>query len=150
MRCGRLNVMSVSKIGFIAAMAGGAVWLAKVALIWGNGGTNTGDGLVAVAFFIGFAGLLVALLAGGYSVVTTAPIWLRAVVSVCATLLGLMLFTIMDDAAKGVYSSEGWLRDEIGILITASIALVVGVVGVIRSPEPEPMAPPMGGHRAEH
>jgi len=142
--------MNVSKVGFIAAVLGGAVWLGKVALIWGNGGTNTGDGLVAVAFFIGFAGLLVALLAGGYSLVTTAPIWLRAVVSVCATLLGLMLFTIIDDAVKGVYSSEGWLRDELGILITASIALVVGVAGVIRSPEPEPKAPPAGGHRAEH
>ena len=142
--------MSVSKICFIAAIAGGAVWLAKVALIWGNGGTNTGDGLVAVAFFIGFAGLLVALLAGGYSVVTTAPIWLRAVVSVCATLLGLMLFTIMDDAVKGVYSSDGWLRDELGIVITASIAVMVGVLGMVLSPEPQPKAPPAGGHRAEH
>ena len=142
--------MSVSKIGFIAAALGGAVWLVKVALIWNNGGTNTGDGLVAVAFFIGFAGLLVALMAGGYSVVATAPIWLRAVVSVCATLLGLMLFTIMDDAVKGVYSNEGWLRDEIGILITASLALFVGVLGVVRSPEPQPKAPPAGGHRAEH
>lgn len=126
------------------------MWLVKVALIWGNGGTNTGDGLVAVVYFIGLAALLVALLAGGYSLVTTAPIWLRAVVSVCATLLGLTLFTIIDDAVKGMYSPEGWLRDELGILIAALIALTVGVVGVVRSREPEAKTPHPGGHRATH
>lgn len=124
------------------------MWLLKVALIWANGGTNTDDDLVAVVYFIGLAGLLVALLAGGYSVVTTAPIWLRAVVSVCATLLGLTLFTIIDDALKGMYSSEGWLRDELGILVAALIAVSVGVVGVVRSRQLEPKAPHAGGHRA--
>ena len=142
--------MNASNVGSIAALAGGACWLVKVALIWGNGGTNTAGGLVAVAYFIGFAALLVALLAGGYSLVTTAPIWLRVVVSVAVVLLGWTLFTIVDDAVKGVYSSQGWLRDELGILIAASIALAVGVVGVVRSREPEPKEPPAGGHRAMH
>jgi len=145
--------MNVNKVGYIAALVGGAVWSAKVALIWGNGGQNTSDGLVAVAYFLGLAALLVAFLAAGYSVVTTAPIWLRAVVSIAVPLLGWVLFTIMDDAVKGVYSSEGWLRDELAILITASMALVVGVVGVvgvIRSRDSEPRAPHVGGHRAVH
>lgn len=142
--------MNVTRIGLVAALLGGAAWLGKVALIWQNDGTNTGDGLVAVAYFIGVAGLLVALLGAGYSVVTTAPIWLRAVVSVCATLLGLTLFTIMDDAVKAMYGSEGWLRDELAILISAAIALVVGLVGLVRSGEPEPRTPYAGGHRAAH
>jgi hypothetical protein len=133
--------MRAGKIASVAALVGGVAWLVKVGLIWGNGGTNTDGGLVAVCYILGLLALGVALLAGGYSVVATAPVWLRVVVSLAVLALGWIIFGSIDSAAKGLYSGDDWLRDELGILVSAALALVGGAVGLLRSrshaPEPK-------------
>ena len=141
-------VMRASKIASLTALIVGVAWLLKVILIWAGGGANTDGGLVAVSYFVGVAALAVALLTGGYAVVARAPVWLRAVVSVATLLLGWILFTSIDSAAKGVYSADGWFRDELGILICALVALVVGGIGFRRVKAAAPPVPRHGGHRA--
>ncbi len=140
--------MRASKIASVAALVGGVAWLAKVALIWGNGGENIDGGLVAAGYLLGLAFLVVALLAGGYSTVATAPGWLRGVVSVAVLLLGWIIFASIDTAAKGAYSGDGWMRDELGILVSAALALVAATVGLLRVRATAPAHPPAGGHRA--
>lgn len=140
--------MRAGKIASIAALAGGVAWLVKVGLIWGNGGTNTDGGLVSVCYLLGLVALTVALLAAGYSVVASAPVWLRVVVSVAVLALGWIIFGSIDSAAKGVYDGDDWLRDELGILISAALALVGGVASLLRSRGHEPEPRETRGRRA--
>lgn len=141
--------MRSSKIASFAALVGGVAWLVKVALIWANGGENTDGGPVAACYFLGLVVLAVALLAGGYTTVATAPAWLRLVVSVATVLLGWIIFTSIGSAAQGVYTADTWLRDELGIMISALLALLGATIGFARIRATAPAAPPKhGGHRA--
>jgi hypothetical protein len=140
--------MGPSKIASVAALVGGVAWLANVGLIWGNGGENTDGGLVAVSLVLGIVALGVAVLAGGYSTVTTAPLWLRMLVSLAALALGWIVFASIDSAAKGAYAGDGWLGDELGVLICAVIALIAGTAGLLRSRATAPPASQRPGHRA--
>lgn len=126
--------MEPRRVASIAAVLGGLVWLVKVGLIWANGGENTGSGLVAVAFFGGLALLVVALAASGYTLVETAPVWLRAIVTVCTPLLVMMVWQLLDQAIKAVYTAEGWLRGELNIILAAVVALLLGLWEIRRVP----------------
>ena len=64
--------MRARKVTFVAGLTGGLSWLAKVALIWGNGGTNTDEGLVAVFYSVGLASLVLAAAAVGVWLTRTA------------------------------------------------------------------------------
>lgn len=140
--------MTPSKIASVAALVGGLGWLAKVTLVWTNGGTNTESGAVGVMFFVGLAGVLVALAAGGYALVATAPIWLRAVVSVALPLLVLMVWQLLDGVVKALYTENSWLRGELNILLAAVVAVVLGLLGLQRARGARASArPSRGGHR---
>lgn len=139
--------MDPRRLASVAAVLGGVGWLVKVGLIWANGGTNTGDGLVGVMFLVGLAGLVVALAAAGYTLVETAPVWLRAVVTVATPLLVMMVWQMLDRAIKAVYTDETWVRDEVNIVLGGVVALVLGLWGLRRG-RPDRPARPIGGHRA--
>jgi hypothetical protein len=140
--------MTPSKIASVAALVGGLGWLAKVMLVWASGGTNTGSGAVGVMFLVGLAGLLVALAAGGYALVATAPIWLRAVVSVALPLLVLMVWQLFDGVVKALYTEDNWLRGELNVLLAAVVAVVLGLLGLQRARGANaPARPSRGGHR---
>ena len=124
--------MTASRIASIAALIGGACWLTKVGLIWANGGTNTDDGLVGVTFFLGLAGLVIALAAAGYALVATAPIWLRGVVSVALPVMVTMVWQLVDDLIKAIYTEDNWLQDELNIILAAVIAVALGLWKVRR------------------
>jgi hypothetical protein len=138
--------MGASRIAGKAAVVGGLLWLVEVASVWAGA---AGDGLLtgALTLFGGLA-LAVALLAGGYSVVSTAPVWLRVLVSAAVLVLGWVLFLTIDSTAKGIYSSDGWLHDEIGILVVAGLAVIVGAVVFRASPAPAPREAVTRGRRA--
>lgn len=125
--------------------------MVKVGLIWANGGENTSSGLVGYMFYVGLAGVFIALAAAGYTLVEKAPVWLRGVVAIATPLLVLMVWQLLDQAIKGVYASDTWLRDELSIIVVAVVALVMGVWGFRRAaahaPAPKP-APPVRGRRA--
>lgn len=129
---GTLARMTANRVASVAGVLGGVSWLAKVGLIWANGGTNTDEGIVAVLYLAGLLVLAIAALAAGYAVVTTAPIWLRVVVSVATLALFWILYSVIDSAAQAMYSGGGWLDDELGIVVTAVLALLVGLVALAR------------------
>lgn len=151
---GRLAGMDPRRIASIAAVVGGVGWLAKVALIWANNGENTDSGLVGIMYGIGLVGLFVALAAAGYTLVETAPVWLRAVVAVATPLLVLMVWVLLNQAILAVYPGDSWLRDELGILVAAVIAVLMGLWGFRRkrpdepADEPDPPTRPERGRRA--
>lgn len=150
---GRLRGMDPRRVASTAAVVGGVGWLAKIVLIWLNGGENTATGLVGIMHFVGLAGVFVALAAAGYTLVEKAPVWLRAVVAVATPLLVLMVWALLDQAIKAMYTTEGWLRDELSILVAAVIAVALGAWGFTRhrpedAPADPPPAPPVRGRRA--
>ena len=129
----------------MAAVVGALAWLIAVALV-GFGG---GDGGVVASLCrgLGVVALAVALLAGGYATVATAPPWLRAVVCLAVLLLGWIVLASVDAAARAVYDGTGWFDDEVGAVAVAAIALVAGVVGLART-RSLPRERAVGGHRA--
>ncbi|MGH3587961.1 MAG: hypothetical protein ACRDQ0_16760 [Pseudonocardia sp.] len=141
--------MTASRVASIAALVGGLGWLIKVGLIWANGGTNTDGGPVGVMFFVGMAGLVVALAASGYALVATAPIWLRGVVTVALPVLVFMIWQLVDGVIKALYTKENWLQGELNILLAAVIALGLGLWG-LRRPSPGGAPPPPRHTRGNH
>jgi hypothetical protein len=144
--------MDPRRIASVAAVLGGIGWLAKVGLIWVDGGESD-SGLVGILGVAGWALFFVALAAAGYTLVERAPVWLRAVVALATPLLVLMVWMLLDQAVKAVYPGESWLRDEVSVLVAAVIAIVLGLWGFGRR-RPEPPAggsrrtPPARGRRA--
>lgn len=112
------------------AVVGGAAWLVKVALIWQNGGTNTTDGLVGALFDVGAVTILLAL---------TIRAWLASARQVRYRLLSVLAVTVAFVAAVDVPILIGWvlfgrtwLADELGIILTAAVAVVLGARWVTR------------------
>lgn len=129
--------MSPSRIASVAALLGGAAWLVRGLLIWGQ---ETASGVLAEALlWAGTAAFAVGLAAAGYALVATAPIWLRMVVSVAVVLLVLAIWVLVDDALGS---------DWISALVGAGLAVAAGLWGLGR-PGPAPVdPPPVRGRRA--
>jgi hypothetical protein len=131
--------MTVSRLGSVAAVLGGLVWILVAALAWGDEDPG------GVLYLVGYALLLVAGAAMGYSLVAKAPVWLRAVVTVANAALGAMLWLILDDSL-----SPGSLA----LLVGGVLLLVGGGIGLSRSSgpgstdRPPPPPPPARGRRA--
>lgn len=114
------------------------------------GVSATGDSLTSALHFGGLAAIGVALAAAGYTTVEKAPVWLRGVVAVAASLLGLMTWIMVDPAITKAYSAA------VSHIVVAVAAIVAGLWGRRRAamaPEPEPRGtrraePPVRGRRA--
>jgi cytochrome c biogenesis protein CcdA len=141
--------MTSRRVASIAAVLGGIGWLVKVALVWARGGENTSAGLVGVMFVAGLVCIVVALGAGGYTLVRTAPAWLRAVVTVAVPVLVLMVWQMLDEAVKAVYTDEGWLRDELNVVLAALVAVATGAWTLTRR-QPDSPGPPERPAAATH
>ena len=107
------------------------MWILVAALAWGDEDPG------GVLYVVGYALLLVAGAAMGYSLVAKAPVWLRAVVTVANAALGAMLWLILDDSL-----SPGSLA----LLVGGVLLLVGGGIGLSRSSGPgsPDKAPPPG------
>jgi hypothetical protein len=124
--------MNVTRATAGAAVLGGLVWVVGAALAWGQD-------VSAVATALGLLGLLVALAGVGYSLVETAPVWLRAVVSAATPLLGYgvwaTLVAAFDDSA-------------LPVLLSGLVMLAVGGTAWARGRETAPADAPVHGRRA--
>ena len=145
--------MDPRRIASIAAVLGGVGWLAKVFLLWLDGGEETDASLVSELALFGWALLALALMAAGYTVVEKAPVWLRGVVAVATALLVLMLWQLLDQGIKATYDGETWIREELSVAVAGVIAVIMGLWGFGRHrPEPQQRsrraAPPARGRRA--
>lgn len=128
--------MDPRRIASIAAVVGGASWLLEVVLTWSDGSS----GPAGMLFYVGLVALAVALGAGGYTLVETAPLWLRAVVVVATPALVLMVWQMVDAALEAMFSDEGSRGAEASVLIAAVFALVLGGWGFTRHRDPETAA----------
>jgi hypothetical protein len=114
-----------SPIAGVLAVVGGTAWLVKLALIVGNGGTNTTDGLVGVLFDVGGIAILLALVVRAWF----GPIGrLRhRPVAVLAFAVGLFAAINLPIGLGWVLFGRTWMAEELGILLTAVAAIIVGV-----------------------
>src|SRR5690349_761416 len=121
--------MNVTRATAGAAVLGGLVWAVGAALAWGQ---DVG----AVVTALGLLGFLVALAGVGYSLVETAPVWLRAVVSVATPLLGYgvwaTLVAAFDDSA-------------LPVLLSGLVMLAVGATAWARARETTSADAPVRG-----
>jgi len=87
--------MSVRTASSSLGLLGGLVWIAGALLGWGDDPvTDTAD----LLWLIGLTLLVVSGGLAGYALVASAPLWLRAVVTVCsAALVGVVVTTLAPD-----------------------------------------------------
>jgi hypothetical protein len=121
-----------SRLAAVAWLVGGAAWLVKLTLILANGGSNTDEGIVGVAFFVGVLALAVAGAASGYTLLRRWGIWAAAVgapIGAAATLVGI---SAIDSVLQPIVPASGWYDEEVGILGAAVIAILLGVALLAR------------------
>lgn len=131
---GTLPVMTASRWGSVAALLGGVAWVVSAILGWGDEQEQT-------AYLVGLALVVVALAFGGYALVATAPVWLRAVVTLATPALGFTVWlTVMESVTPGY----------LPVVIGGVVLVVAGGIGLGRGAQrddkPEP--PPAHGRRA--
>lgn len=124
--------MSASRIASVAAVVGGLVWVVAAMSDWGG----TAGGLVYDAGMVVFG---VALAGLGYALVATAPVWLRAVVTVATPALGYMVWVTVESAFG--YGS-------LPVLVAGVLMVVLGGVGMTRHQEAKPVAAVRGRRAA--
>ena len=113
-------------LGALLLAAGGAAWLAKLAVIVATGGEVTSTGAAAVFFVLG----AVALVAGGAGIGWRLSAGRHAALRVGSTALAavcvLAAFSVLDSAVPRV--GPEWFEPETGILATALVALAVAAL----------------------
>ena len=119
--------MSASRWAAFAALLGGVAWVVSAVLGWGDEPEDVSY-LVGVALFVGWLAL------GGYSLVSTAPLWLRAVVTIATPALGYVVWATVLASAS---------REYIPVVVAGGIGL--GRAARRGPAEPEP---PVRGRRA--
>jgi hypothetical protein len=123
---------STRRLAAVAWLVGGVAWLVKLTLILANGGSNTDEGIVAVAFFAGVLALVVAGAASGFTLCGRWGTWAAVIgvpIGAAATLVGISL---IDSVLQAIVPASGWYDEEVGILGAAVIALLLGLAFLAR------------------
>lgn len=115
--------MSARTINSTGLLLGGLSWL-PAGLLGPEGGAG------GLAYVVGVLFLVAAFAAGGHSLVSTAPMWLRALVAVATPLLVLSVWQIAVDA----------LPTGPVVLLVGLVLVGVGGPGLIRRPRSAPPA----------
>jgi hypothetical protein len=113
-----------------AGLVGGGAWLAKVGLIWANGGSNTDQGVVAVMYLLGLVGLAAASAAAGVALTAGRRVVLRVLGGATGVIAFVVVFSILDPVLSPLAAEGSWMRDEMQILGTAVLALLLVLVAV--------------------
>jgi len=125
------------RIAGVLAVVGGAAWLVKIALIWENGGTNTTDGLVGVLFVVGAVGILLGAEIGAWHAPTRGLLRHRTVV-LLAVVVAFAAAVNLPILLGWVLLGRTWLAEEVGVMLTAVAALVLGARWVSAATRPTP------------
>ena len=131
---------SIRRVAAAAWLLGGVAWLVKLTLIFVNGGSNTDEGVVAVAFLAGVAFLVAAGAVTGFVLLRRWNTWLAAAgvpLGVAITLVGI---NVIDGVLQGIVPASGWFDEEVGILGAAVLAVLAGLAFVARERAPRAAA----------
>lgn len=113
------------------AAAGGAAWVAKFGVIVVTDGATSGaaDAVAAVLYLLGVALMLAGSTWVGVRLAGDRPLPLVVVLAVLSPLLVFVSYALLDAAGNAIAGDAGpdWLADEVGILLTGALWLVVSV-----------------------
>jgi hypothetical protein len=111
---------------------GGALWIAKVAVITLNdfAGRDTDAMPVPVLYLSAVLGMTIWATAVGIALLRRFPWWAQLLGAVAGVVALFVLYTVLDEILNSSFEGVGpeWLHEELGILATGAIALVVGVL----------------------
>jgi hypothetical protein len=111
--------------------AGGALWVLKVVVITLNDltGRDTDSMPVPVLYLSAVFAMAIGVTAVGIAVLRRSPWWAQVLGAVVAFFALFVLYTVLDETLKAAFDGVGpsWLHEELGILTTGAICLVVGV-----------------------
>lgn len=124
--------------GWAAAawLVGGAAWLVKVLLIAENGGSNTDEGVVAVAFLVGVASLVLAGALTGFALLRRFGLWAALLGVPLGAVVVLVGISGVDSLLSAIVPASGWFEDEVGVLGMVVLAALVAVWLVRSTPRP--------------
>ena len=121
---------------------GGALWVLKVLFIALNDALGRATDAMPVPIFYLSAVLLMAVgaTAVGIAVLRHFPWWAQLLGAVAAVIALLILYTVLDGILKPAFEGVGpsWLHEELGILATGAICVVVGAFLARRTARPSP------------
>ncbi len=115
-----------------AALACGAAWLTKTALIAANGGTQTDGGLIGVLWAFGMLSYLVASAAAAVALLHRQPLWQRIAAAVVTAPLAFAVLNLVDGIAQSAYSGGGWLRDEVALVLVGTLMAAAATMLLVR------------------
>jgi hypothetical protein len=111
---------------------GGALWILKVVFITVNDVLDRDTDALPVPFFYLAAVLLmtVGATAVGIAVLRRFAWWAQVLGAVAAVIALWALYTVLDGILKPAFEGVGpsWLHEELGIVATGAICLVVGLL----------------------
>ncbi len=139
--------MTISRWGAVAAVVGGLLWTAEAVLLFAGGGDKSAaaEGL----YYAGMLALVLALAVAGYSLVRTAPVWLRLIPTVAFPLLVFAVWILVRDALVALQiQGDEWRGEAYTLLAGGVMAVLVGALKLGRSASGS-TAPPSGGARGE-
>ena len=122
--------------GWAAAawLVASAAWLVKVLLIAENGGSNTDEGVVAVAFLVGVASLVLAGALTGFALLRRFGLWAALLGVPLGAVVVLVGISVVDSLLSAIVPASGWFEDEVGVLGVVVLAALVAVwLGLARS-----------------
>ena len=110
---------------------GGALWVLKVVAITVNdlAGRDTDAMPVPVLYVSAVFAMAIGVTAVGIAVLRRSPWWAQLLGAAVAFVALFVFYTVVDGALKAAFEGVGpsWLHEELGILVTGAIALVVGL-----------------------
>jgi hypothetical protein len=111
---------------------GGALWVLKVVFVTLNDAMGRATDALPVPVFYLSAVLLMVIgaTAVGSAVLRRFPRWAQLVGAVAGVVALWALYIVLDGILKPTFDGVGpsWLHEELGILATGAICLVIGVV----------------------
>lgn len=119
-------MISLSRTFAGLALTAGAAWAAKTVLIAANGGTNTDEGVVAVCWAVGMVAFVLAAATGAALLLARQARWVRLAAALTAAPIAFVALDLLDSLLKSVYSQEGWMRDELGLLVGGALMAAAG------------------------
>jgi len=122
------------RLAAVLLAAGGISLLLKLLVIFITDGETTATGMAAVFLLSGAVLLVTGFGALAWWLVRARQVGVRIVAAVAGVLSFFVLFSILDTIGKNFAADTSYWQDEIGILLTAILALGLAAVPATRTP----------------